>query len=169
MFALLSFCVRKCLLVCSVTIYTFNKGLCGVVMGGWARLWYWEEMSATDTELRERREDKLIPLNCHLISSDCDWCEETSPRYFYVLHVRLCQCVFRLACVHLDHFTVSVRESGLLFLSLALSFPELAPVMDNKGSRNPPAVLLSVPFFFFFFSFFAAQLNQDERKGGEKE
>lgn len=69
-FALFSFCVRKCLLVSSVTIYTFNKGLCGVVMGGWALLWYGEEMSATDRELRERRENKLIPLNCHLIRSD---------------------------------------------------------------------------------------------------
>ncbi len=75
-----------------------------------------------------------------------------------------CVCVSKL----LNHFTV--RKSELLFLSLCLNFPELAPAMDNKGSRSPPAVLLSLFFFFFFFFFFfTVQLNQDERrKRGEQ-
>lgn len=89
-FSLLSLCVRKCLLVWSVTIYTFNKGLCGVVIGGWAPLWYGEEMSATDRELRERRENKLIPWNCNLTCFYWAMGEEA-------LYVS-CVCVTTLPC-----------------------------------------------------------------------
>lgn len=83
-------CVRKCLLVWSVTIYTFNKSLCGVVMGGWAGLWYREEMSATDRELRERREDKLILWNCRLLRSDTDSHEETLHMFVFYSKPQCC-------------------------------------------------------------------------------
>lgn len=115
-------------LVWSVTIYTFNKSPCGAVMGSWARRWNTEEMSAAEKSGEKTNRFLEIAASSALIETRV---KKLCCRVF--MHSPcLCACVRVSLCVSrlLNQFTVSLKKSKLLFLTLF--FP--APAMDNKGS-----------------------------------